>query len=46
MLVGFSHEKVGETIGEFLWQKATAARDYCGQEIPAQRCVSRGCALY
>lgn len=44
MLVGFSHEKVGETIGEYLLEKATAARVCCGPAMRARRYESRGSA--
>jgi hypothetical protein len=42
MLVGFSHEKVGETIGEYLLEKGYQRPGLLWAGDARARCVSRG----
>lgn len=45
MLVGFSHEKVGQAVADYLLKKVIAVLVCYGQPIAGQASVNKGCAM-
>lgn len=45
MLVGFSHEKVGQAVADYLLKKVIAVRGCYGPPIAGQASVNKGCAM-